>query len=134
MPLFVYGTLRTGEPLNPHFLDGIDLVPAHTDPFAVAQYELRVNDLNAAYPWMVRSQDSWQKSVVGEVAWISDPQVLAQVRGMEERAGYVTEWVSVTLDDLAPEIASIDALAFVFPDPHVGFHSIIHGDWTKFGR
>lgn len=133
MPLFVYGTLRTGEPLNPHFLDGIDLVPAQTDP-SVAQYELRVNDLNAAYPWMVRSQDSWQKSVVGEVAWISDPQVLAQVRGMEERAGYVTEWVSVQLDDLAPEIASIDALAFVFPDPQVGFLSISHGDWTKFGR
>ena len=132
MPLFVYGTLRTGEPLNPHFLDGIDLVPAQTDP-SVAQYELRVNDLNAAYPWMVRSQDSWQKSVVGEVAWISDPQVLAQVRGMEERAGYVTEWVSVQLDDLAPEIASIDALAFVFPDPQVGFLSISHGDWTKFG-
>jgi gamma-glutamylcyclotransferase (GGCT)/AIG2-like uncharacterized protein YtfP len=133
VPLFVYGTLRTGEPLNPHFLDGIDLVPAQTDP-SVAQYELRVNDLNAAYPWMVRSQDSWQKSVVGEVAWISDPQVLAQVRGMEERAGYVTEWVSVQLDDLAPEIASIDALAFVFPDPQVGFLSISHGDWTKFGR
>lgn len=136
MPLFVYGTLRTGEPLNPHFLDGIDLVPAQTDP-SVAQYELRVNDLNAAYPWMVRSEDPedpWTRSVVGEVAWISDPQVLAQVRGMEERAGYVTEWVSVQLDDLAPEIASIDALAFVFPDPQVGFLSISHGDWTKFGR
>ena len=53
---------------------------------------------------------------------------------MEERAGYVTEWVSVQLNDLAPEIASIDALAFVFPDPQVGFLSISHGDWTKFGR
>lgn len=143
MPLFVYGTLRTGEPLNPHFLDGIDLVPAQTDP-SVAEYELRVNDLNAAYPWMVRSTKPasllrmangvQSKSVVGEVAWVSDPQVLAQVRGMEERAGYVTEWVSVTLDDLAPEIASIDALAFVFPDPNVGFLSVSHGDWTKFGR
>lgn len=133
MPLFVYGTLRTGEPLNPHFLDGIDLVPARTDP-SVAQYQLRVNDLNAAYPWMVRSEDIWPKSVVGEVAWISDPQVLAQVRGMEERAGYVTEWVSVTLDNLAPEVASIDALAFVFPDPHAGAHFITHGDWTKSGR
>ncbi len=120
VPVVVYGTLRRGGALNGHYLRGMD-----SEPVQIKDHALRVWNDRAAYPHMIPANG---EDTVGELFWISDPQVFTRMRIMEEAAGYSTEWVNVE----SPE-HSIDmqALAFVYHDGDITV-PVPDNDWIAF--
>ena len=71
---------------------------------------------------------------MGEVYWVTDPQVLARVRAMEENAGYRTDWVTVRSDLHEVEY---QALAFIWQGSTahgVRLYSVPGGDWVHFAH
>lgn len=120
VPLFVYGTLRQAGRLHDYWIEGAEMQPARA-----YGYELRVFRDHPAFPFMVAAEGG---IVQGEVAWITDPSMLARVSNMEVNAGYRREWVSVEFDDHA---VTIEALAFIYPHV-IGDHVISDGDWITY--
>ena len=122
VPVVVYGTLRKGGALNGHYLRGMD-----SEPVSIKDHALRVWSDNAAYPHMIPASG---EDTVGELVWISDPQVFTRMRIMEEAAGYSTEWVDVE----SPEhTIDMKALAFVYHHGDVT-QPVPSNDWIQFAN
>ena len=118
--MVVYGTLRTGGALNGHYLRGME-----GEPVRIKDHALRVWNEQAVYPHMIPAPG---EDTVGELFWISDPQVFTRMRVMEEAAGYKTEWVDVE----SPEhTIDMQALAFVYHDGDITV-PVPDNDWIAF--
>jgi len=102
IPVAVYGTLRTGGRLHDFYLHGMTGHRCY-----IADHALMRSDVTF-YPFLMQQLG---EQAVAEVFWITDPQVLARMKFMEEQAGYTTEWVSVEDDN---HVVQYDALAFVW--------------------
>ena len=141
VPLFVYGSLREGQPLHEWYLSGHTMALAYTHS-DTAHYELRVTHTNAPFPYMVESDLPYNSYVYGEVTHITDPQVLARIRHLEESAGYETRTIYINTtnrlpfsgvaDPLGAVLESYEALAFVYPDSEIGSYRIQGGDWLRY--
>ena len=141
VPLFVYGSLREGQPLHEWYLSGHTMTLAYTHS-DTAHYELRVTHTNAPFPYMVESDLPYNSYVYGEVTHITDPQVLARIRHLEESAGYETRTIYINTtnrlpfsgvaDPLGAVLESYEALAFVYPDSEIGSYRIQGGDWLRY--
>lgn len=120
VPLFVYGSLRSGGRLHTWYLQGIKGHRAYAHG-----YGLRVIDRTAPFPFMVKARG---ETTVGEVYWITDPQTLAHAQRMEENAGYVTRYIDV---EFADNVLTVPALAFVWP--HGGAMLLVpDNDWIEY--
>jgi gamma-glutamylcyclotransferase (GGCT)/AIG2-like uncharacterized protein YtfP len=140
VPLFVYGSLRERQPLHEWYLSGHTMALAYTHS-DTAHYELRVTHTNAPFPYMVESDLPYNSYVYGEVTYITDPQVLARIRHLEESAGYETRQIYINTTDSLPyggrysfarTLETFEALAFVHPDPDIGAYRIQGGDWLRY--
>lgn len=143
VPLFVYGSLRERQPLHEWYLSGHTMALAYTHS-DTAHYELRVTHTNAPFPYMVESDLPYNSYVYGEVTHITDPQVLARIRHLEESAGYETRTIYINATNRLPfggtdgteieygKLESYEALAFVYPDSEVGAYRIQGGDWLRY--
>ena len=71
--LFVYGSLREGQPLHEWYLSGHKMALAYTHS-DTAHYELRVTHTNAPFPYMVESDLPYNSYVYGEVTTSPTPR------------------------------------------------------------
>ena len=122
VPVVVYGTLRTGGSLKGYYFPGLQ-----GEPVEIVDHALRFNDA-IPFPFLVPSEGS---TAVGEVYWVSDPQMLAAVTDMEESVGYETGWVSVrsSLHDV-----QYQARAFIWQGDTahgVTLQDVPAGDWVQ---
>lgn len=118
MSLFVYGTLRTGGTLEPHYPLGGTRHPA-----TLTGFRLHYVDRFGAYPVIVPHAG---ERVLGEVIYDPNPFVLRQVLEMETNVGYLVEPVLVH-DDTEPPGIFTDARTCVWPyRPGAPIHG---GDW-----
>lgn len=115
MLVFVYGTLRQGQP-NHRLLDGARFVgTAETVPF------FRMVSLGA-YPGMVRDRSQSRKSIVGEIYDVDEDTLgkLDQLEGVPHF--YFRSRVRLTDGGFA------DAY-LLRRDQVVGFNEVVSGDW-----
>jgi gamma-glutamylcyclotransferase (GGCT)/AIG2-like uncharacterized protein YtfP len=126
-PLFVYGTLRPGEPLWPVL-----------EPGVVARVAARVAGrlhLHAGGGWPLLEPDPddgdragtvWCQ---GDLCTVADADVLGAVAAIELGAGYEARWLAV--EDLDGRALG-PALTFTWPwGPHQRGPAIPGGDWTR---
>ena len=104
IPLFVYGTLRTGQGLHDWIADAV----VDSEPATVVGYELR--DLGP-YPLMIPAEG---QVVYGELMWVkrTHPATMRTI-AMELRSGYTLDMPEVEGDNVN---VPIPALCFVYPD------------------
>lgn len=119
MPLFAYGTLRPGQPLEGWLSDAT----AYHEPATVQNYALLLPD-HGWYPYMVERSG---EQVRGDVLWISDPDALARTIVMEVSAGY--DLTSVPAMTAAGDLVHAYAFRWLTPDP--SWRAIPGGDWTS---
>jgi gamma-glutamylcyclotransferase (GGCT)/AIG2-like uncharacterized protein YtfP len=122
-PLFVYGTLRPGEPLWPVL-----------EPGVVARVPARVAGrlhVHAGGDWPLLhttpgDPPGW---CVGDLCTVGDADVLGAVAAIELAAGYEAVWLDV--EDLAGRPLGV-ALTFTWPwGEHQRGPQIPAGDWSR---
>ncbi|USD64979.1 gamma-glutamylcyclotransferase [Vibrio sp. SCSIO 43136] len=109
--VFVYGTLRQGEP-NHHFLEGCELVAQHRTAPSYALYDL------GPYPGLIEGQ----QEVNGEIYRIS-PEVLVRLDHLED---VPYEYRREKIDTPYGE-----AWIYLYQDKNALSERIDSGDWCQ---
>lgn len=104
VPVFVYGTLKRGFPLHEWIASETFVSEARLGGFTLLSL--------GPYPALVRTQDDENYEVAGELYEI-DQSRFNQLRKMEERVGYRTEDVEVSLGGGITNTRMAKAFVFV---------------------
>lgn len=116
IPLFVYGTLRTGGALHQWVENGV----RDSERAVALDHALY---MGPGYPFLVPDLAS---VVHGEVLWMRNGPELRRTAAMEVRAGYTMELIDVEVDS-SPE--PLPVLAFTWQQGVAGTYRIPSGEW-----
>lgn len=128
--MFVYGTLRPGQPLFPMIAS---TVMGGTVEGVVRGYGLWSN-WTETYPYMVKTVER-DIETVGTLMVCRNNDALARVCRMEVNAGYVVREVEVHFTQRG-ESKRVSAVAFVLPPESLNMcgEYIESGDWIEFSE
>jgi gamma-glutamylcyclotransferase (GGCT)/AIG2-like uncharacterized protein YtfP len=121
--LFVYGTLRTGEPLHDWIAE--DIFRKCEATTAGYLYKLR----NAEYPAAIFGLDTPNR-IHGEVVTVALTDSVVACIEMEQAAGYVCRWVDVTFENGVR--AKALSFEFTMMSKDVLGEKIEGGDWVQY--
>lgn len=105
LPFYIYGTVRTGEPLHAWVKDLL-VQPSEA---AICMSTVLWTQLDMAYPYLVKTENGANKTL-GELMFLRNDKRLANLVEMEKAVGYTLDVVNLITNDYD----NLRALSFVW--------------------